>query len=373
MFAFKMNAKMFPSSQSQKRDCLFGGTPVAYPAFSQEFAYASPSQPALHAGVGLIGTSTADPLGATYAQIWNSGYYYVVWNDQFYSHPAIQGCTDSCGAPWGHSKGILAWNDAGEGVILQVTTPSWPAAASKAHRRSGDGNTLGCISDNDVKVSQSFFALRLTEPDVENVLDALANASVVTNPADPTIVRTGGPQSIQAKVSLLGRKSQSTTLLDVTLSTGVRLLSKPSALHVPPWQLVSAELGSVPLRTATWWTAPAIPSTTAMSTVSCWDRKLPKPAAVEIATSGSWANKTIGLKGGPSADGNHGKIGVSLGGSHPYTVFGDMNQQGALSGDAKKCGSSQNGRGGLFFVVENRALHDSVAALLKGDTAPPAP
>jgi hypothetical protein len=34
------------------------------------------------------------------------------------------------------------------------------------------------------------------------------------------------------------------------------------------------------------------------------------------------------------------------------------------------CGSSQNGRGGLFFVVENPKLADSIGQLIKGDTAP---
>ena len=103
-----------------------------------------------------------------------------MWNDQFYEHPDIQGCAESCGGPWGHSKGVLAWNDLGEGVVLQVTTPSWPAAASATKPRVGDGNTLGCVTDNNVKVSQDFFALRLTKADVEKVIDALANSSVVT-------------------------------------------------------------------------------------------------------------------------------------------------------------------------------------------------
>ena len=53
-----------------------------------------------------------------------------------------------------------------------------------------------------------------------------------------------------------------------------------------------------------------------------------------------------------------------------YTIFGDMNQQGALSG---KCASSQNGRGGMFFILEDQALHDSVAALIDGNSAPVAP
>jgi hypothetical protein len=34
------------------------------------------------------------------------------------------------------------------------------------------------------------------------------------------------------------------------------------------------------------------------------------------------------------------------------------------------CGKSQNGRGGLFFVLDNKALADSVSDLIDGDTAP---
>jgi hypothetical protein len=129
-------------------------------------------------------------------------------------------------------------------------------------------------------------------------------------------------------------------------------------------------LGGVPLRAATWWTAPAIPSTTAQTPVSCWDPSLRTPSGpVEIATTGHWDGQEIGLKGGPAPNGNHAKIGVSTAGTHPFTIFGDMNQQGALSGN---CASSQNGRGGLFFIVEDQTLHDSVAALIAGQTAPAA-
>ena len=35
--------------------------------------------------------------------------------------------------------------------------------------------------------------------------------------------------------------------------------------------------------------------------------------------------------------------------------------------------SSQNGRGGTFYVLENAKLFASLSALLKGDTAPRAP
>ena len=89
---------------------------------------------------------------------------------------------------------------------------------------------------------------------------------------------------------------------------------------------------------------------------------------MEIALSGSWDGKTFGLKGGPAPDFNHAKIGVSLGSDTHYAIFGDMNQQGTISGT--KCSSSQNGRGGLFYVVNNAALTSELTALIGGDTAP---
>lgn len=367
LFVFKLNAATFPSSASSDRHCTFGGSPKPYPAFSQQYAFASSKNPVLTAGAGLAGSDDNDPLGATFGEAWRGSFHYVVWNDQFYQHPKIAGCADSCSAPWGHSKGMLVWNDAGEGMVLQVTTPSWPAAASAAHPREDDGNTLGCTGDNNVKVSQDFFALKLSEADVEKVLDGLANASVVTDISNPELVQNGGPPAIEARVSRLGARSSSTAPLDLTLSSGVRLISKPSKLNVPPWQLVSAMLGGIDMRTATWWTNPAIPSTLRTSRIDCWSQDLGKPGAVAVATSGHWQGKEIGLKGGPSPDANHAKVGIATSGSVPLTVFGDMNQQGALSGN---CASSQNGRGGLFFVLDNAALHDSVASLLQGQTAP---
>jgi hypothetical protein len=48
-------------------------------------------------------------------------------------------------------------------------------------------------------------------------------------------------------------------------------------------------------------------------------------------------------------------------------IFGDLNQQGALS--RPDCGKSENGRGGLFFVLDNKELADGVTDLIDGDTA----
>lgn len=375
-FAFKFNAASFPKcGGSAVRTCLFGGqVQSSWTSFSQQFAIASSDSKSLHAESGCIGDTTDDPVGATFDEIYNGSFNYVVWNDQFYQDPTLAACgnSNSCSAPWGHSKGILAWSNSGDGVVMQVTTPDWPGAGGELHPRQEEGDTLGCTErDNDVLVSQHFFALRLTKDDVVKVLTALQNASVVTDPHNSQIVKNGGPANIRALVAKLGVKSMSTVFTRDTLSTGVQLISKPSALHVPPWQMVSSILDGVSLRAATWWASPGrIPSTTPSTPIGCWDSSLSTPGAVEIATSGQFAGKAFGLKGIATADGNHAKLGISTSGTHHYSIFGDMNQQGAISGN---CKSSQNGRGGLFFVIDDAELSNSVKDLISGESAPIAP
>ena len=366
-FVFKLNST-FPECGGTTRECRFGGEVQDYNKFGQQFVFASSENETLQQGSGCAGDTLDDPLGATFDEVYTNSFHYVIWNDQFYDDPDIQGCSESCGAPWGHSKGLLAWNDAGEGMVMQVTTPSWPASGSNNFPRKSDGNTLGCVKDNNVLVSQHFFALKLTKDDVTQVLTALKNSSVVTDVKNPQIVDNGGPTDIQSLVSSLGVKSTSQTVTSVKLSSGIRLISKPSKLHVPAWQLVSSVLGGVDLRTATWWASPEVGSTTASTTIACWDSTLAKPGAVDIATSGTWAGKKFGLTGAAGANFNHAKIGVSTTAANHYTIFGDMNQQGTLSGN--NCASSQNGRGGTFYVVDDPKLEASVADLISGDSAP---
>jgi hypothetical protein len=144
-FVFKFNTKSFPEcSDGTPRECPFGGTAQEYHSgFGQQFVYASSEAPTLQKGSGCVGQTTTDPVGATFDQVYNNAFHYLIWNDQFYDDPAIAGCTKACRSPWGHSKGMLAWNDAGEGFVLQVSTPSWPAAGSAVVPRKTDGNTLG--------------------------------------------------------------------------------------------------------------------------------------------------------------------------------------------------------------------------------------
>jgi hypothetical protein len=164
-------------------------------------------------------------------------------------------------------------------------------------------------------------------------------------------------------VSSLGKRADSESLVEGTLSSGVLFISKPSNMYVPPWQMVSAQLGGVGLRTATFWANPKIPTTTDSSVPDCWDESPGTPGPVAIATSGSWNSVSFDLTGAPGA--NHAKIGVSTTGTIPYAIFGDENQQGTLSGT---CKSSQNGRGGTFYVVSNPELASSIRGLTNGST-----
>lgn len=367
-FVFKFNSKSFEGCG--ERSCIFGGNVEDYgERYSQQYVYASSDGLTLQKGDGCLGDTFTDPVGATFNQVYNGDYYYVLWNDQFYGNPIA-----NKGAPYGHSKGMLAWDDDGNGFVMQVSTPSWPGSGSAKHPRQNDGNTLGCIEDDDVEVSQHFFALKLTKDDLIAVLQALQNARVVTDTSKSEICNNGGPEDVQEEVAKLGIKPESTSVTMVALSSGIQLISKPYDLEVPPWQLVSEQMGGVSLRIATWWDYPSIPSTTADTKIECWDDGLGTPGAVEIATSGQWDGTVFGLRGGPGTDYNHAKIGVSTDPAKPYTIFGDMNQQGALypgeDYSTQKCSSSQNGRGGTFYVIQNKELTNSITSLINGETAP---
>lgn len=384
-FAFKFNSASFPGCNDHGHvpkvgtKGIFGGKVEPYPrGHSQRYVFATNRKPTLVEGKGCLGATLDDPVGATFGQVYlHDRFNYLIWNDQFYSDP--KEFPKFVSAPWGHSKGMLAWNEDGDGFVMQVTTPSWPASGSRRHPRETDGNTLGCIRDDNIEVSQHFFCLKINGSDLAIILKALKNASVQTKPNVPQVAKIGGPNKIVRLADKVGQLSSSRAFTMNTLSTGIRLLSKPSGLAAPPWQLVSAKLGGIPIRVASWWTSPAIYSTTRKSKISCWPSSFGKPGPVEIGLTGNWKGETLGFHGSPMPSGNHAKIGVSTDARRPYSIFGDMNQEGTLTPmlDPKDknatiptCKISQNPRGGLFYVVNNKKLFKSMSSLLKGQTAP---
>jgi Deoxyribonuclease II len=382
-FVFKFNATSFPGCGGKAtRECIFGGEVQDYSRFSQQFLYASSKRPALKKGNGCLGDSVRDPVGATFDQVFNGQYFYIIWNDQFYLDPRLQGCGNSCPAPWAHSKGMLAWDESGAGFVMQVSTPNWPGAGNQSAPRQHNGNTLGCLTQikkkqtipqNNVLYSQHFFALQLTKEALKDVLRGLENASVLTDPSKLQIVKNGGPQDVQDLVNNLGETSDSKAVKKFDLKNGVTLISKPSALNVPPWQMVSAVLDGVSLRVASWWSKNRIYTTTPSTRITCWDPEqlgdVRDLGTVEIATTGQTVDgDVLGLKGGQ----NHAKIARSTTRNTTYSIFGDMNQEGALL-KSQDCTLSQNGRGGLFFVLEDEIFFESMKTLLKGATAGTSP
>lgn len=384
-FGFKFNAPSFPEcTDAAKRKCIFGGKLQSYKSFSQQFVYASRGVP-LTKSSACLGDTVDDPVGATFDQIFHGSLHYVIWNDQFFKDPDLPPCRAKgfCESPWGHSKGVLAWNDAGEGVVMQVSTPNWPGAGNRAPRQR-NGNTLGCLTkdgtapQNNVLLSQGFFASRLNKSDVVKVARALQNASVVTehdpNASDrPQVVNNGGPNEISGVIDQLGSLSHNTGFSDDKLSSGVRLISKPADLHVPPWHMVSGLLGKVDLKVATFYgggslgAAGKIPDTNG-ETPSCWDHTLDqhKPGAVKNAQTGTWGGASFGLVSGT----NHAKLAVGL--NSDYVISGDLNQEGRLSPPPPpgNCGEGHNGRGGLFFVIQDQPLAKALRDTILSDGAP---
>ena len=103
---------------------------------------------------------------------------------------------------------------------------------------------------------------------------------------------TSGPAALLSAAKQLGRplrKDQDTlqgTLSVHTTKGPIKVIAKPSGLHVSPWHMVSA-LTATPLRTATWWSHPEIPSSPQGYKPGCWQSGLKSPVPeVQAAISG---------------------------------------------------------------------------------------
>jgi len=143
---------------------------------------------------------------------------------------------------------VLAWNDDGDGVVLQVTTLG--VAGLRQQEVHAQERQYARLHQAAEQCSERA-ALLLREAqqdDVVHMLDALENSSVVTDVMPGGARHNGGPQEIKDRVKVLGQKSDSTEVKQFKLSTGILLVSKPSALHVPPWQMLSSVLDSVDLK-----------------------------------------------------------------------------------------------------------------------------
>jgi hypothetical protein len=82
-FVFKFNTKSFPHCRADaKQACIFGGSVQSYKQWGQQFVFASSANKTLQAGTGCAGDTAADPVGATFGEVYNGTLSYVIWNDQ---------------------------------------------------------------------------------------------------------------------------------------------------------------------------------------------------------------------------------------------------------------------------------------------------
>jgi hypothetical protein len=72
-------------------------------------------------------------------------------------------------------------------------------------------------------------------------------------------------------------------------------------------------------------------------------------AAFDIAKTGTWEHRSDWLSGDKHC-----------------VIFGDPNQQGTIN--PPHCERGQNGRGGMFFVVENNDLFNTVTGQPEGES-----
>ena len=172
-----------------------------------DYYLATSQNPSLQIQKGCLGSSNG-PLEKLFYKIYNGNNYYVIWNDQFKGDPDTSpldtqanrrytngktACPNGgdCDSPWGHSKGVISWDENGNGVMLQVTTPTWPRSGSKNHP-STQANSLGCDLHNNVTASQHFFAFKINKDDLIKILQCMINSCVVTLPNNKQVVNNGG-------------------------------------------------------------------------------------------------------------------------------------------------------------------------------------
>ena len=95
-FAFKFNTEFFEGcgdGSQLPNQGLFGGNLQNYDSkkkFSLQYVVSSNESPILTKGKNCLGTTLNDPLGATFNQVYNGDFNYVLWNDQFYNDPILR-------------------------------------------------------------------------------------------------------------------------------------------------------------------------------------------------------------------------------------------------------------------------------------------
>lgn len=175
--------------------------------------------------------------------------------------------------------------------------------------------------------------------------------------------------------------SSSTTIKTIG-GVDIKLYAHAEADNLPPWYLVAVDLG-VDLGVASWWDynygfaslCSGDDYSTATNQMCLVSETLGLSLSetggalqsVENAIAASFEINGVdlawGLWGQFNSIASHAKYAIAADSDSNWVVSGDMNNQGW--GCSTSCSGSQYGRGGLFFSLQNEALHDSFYSMLK--------
>ena len=263
----------------------FGGVVQTKPAFGQQFAFASSEDGALRQGSGCAGATLTDPIGATFDQVYNGSFHYLIWNDQFYHDPVglglqgrqlrralgpLEGTArlERCGRRLRH-----AGLDAGVAALGQQPV-------RHAQGEQGQYARLQQLEQQSARQP----ALLCAQADQQRCLVEVLDGAEECERGDRSrpslqIVQNGGPPDVRKLVddSENGRTQGRASIIKTELSSGVIMISKPSGLACAALAdgFVIADSEPTPAehaqRTATWWTKPWIPTTTNSTAIRCWD------------------------------------------------------------------------------------------------------
>ncbi len=137
-FTFKLNSAHLRDAALPLQEPAFGGTPqTCCSSDSSSRLRAVRMGRCSRAAVGARETPRRDPIGATFDQVYNGTFNYVIWNDQLYDDLTIKGLHEGMRRAVGALKGMVAWNSTGDGFVMQASTPRGrlPEASNRSGKR----------------------------------------------------------------------------------------------------------------------------------------------------------------------------------------------------------------------------------------------
>ena len=365
-----------PSDASDSRDASGGGQYWDDKRASGLcYLYADNNKPEFtwfrDAGFGCLSEEN-NPVTQTLNQ--RPGNDYAIWNDQM-SKSAIPGTYKDCSSPRAHSKGAMIVGKSGRGVILNASTPDFP---------DPDSNVLGCSEDDNTEVTQHFFAASLPIDAMYKWKKAMVNAEL----CQVNDVDDGG---VDLNPDIDASKTNTSVEVQTTNGEPLTIIVKGAKQDGVPWDLVATETNA-DLDVLSWYANPEYYPVCKNQLTPCltgWQTDWQESGSIDkiashsinvvtsldfgkyceadISTCGTEKQFCCGL-GGSAKYKNHAKMAAatvsdeSENDDNSVVVFGSMNMQGNPD-TTTPCSSSQMGRGGDFYTLKNKDLHESMQDL----------